>query len=149
MKKIMNYIYLLSANKVWGKVMFYSCYFCPRGYAFRGMGFCLWRNGVCIWGGDGWAYAPGSACKRFWADPLHTWDTTGYGQQAGGTHPPGMHTCSQCFYCTNHLENNKHNKLAGLKSPLKTRNVIRVNKTLSPYNTSFRIEYFNSDLLTT
>ena len=23
----------------------------------------------------------------------HTWDTTGYGQQAGGTHPTGMHSC--------------------------------------------------------
>ena len=22
-----------------------------------------------------------------------TWDTTGYGQQAGGTHPTGMYTC--------------------------------------------------------
>ena len=26
--------------------------------------------------------------------PPHTWDTTGYRQQAGGTHPTGMHSCS-------------------------------------------------------
>ena len=25
--------------------------------------------------------------------PQHTWDTTGYGQQAGGTHPTGMLSC--------------------------------------------------------
>ena len=26
-----------------------------------------------------------------------TWDTTGYGQQAGGTHPAGMHSCFLMF----------------------------------------------------
>ena len=25
--------------------------------------------------------------------PRDTWDTTGYGQQADGTHPTGMHSC--------------------------------------------------------
>ena len=25
--------------------------------------------------------------------PSDIWDTTGYGQQAGSTHPTGMHTC--------------------------------------------------------
>ena len=25
--------------------------------------------------------------------PKNTWDTTGYGQQAGGMHPTGMHSC--------------------------------------------------------
>ena len=25
--------------------------------------------------------------------PRDTWDTMGYGQQVGGTHPTGMHTC--------------------------------------------------------
>ena len=29
--------------------------------------------------------------------PKDTWDTTGYGQQAGGAHPTGMHTCFQGF----------------------------------------------------
>ena len=29
-----------------------------------------------------------------WADPLPpTWVTTGYGEQADGTHPTGMHSC--------------------------------------------------------
>ena len=40
--------------------------------------------GVCIQG----SLHPGG-----WADPLRdTWDTTRYGQQAGGTHPTGMHS---------------------------------------------------------
>ena len=30
-----------------------------------------------------------------WADP--PWDITGYGQQAGGTHPTGMHSFSFFF----------------------------------------------------
>ena len=124
-ENFIRYIY-----EVWGKVMVLLMLDCPWGI-------CIWRNGICILGG--WAYPPGSACKVVFEDPLHTWDTTGYGQQAGGTHPTGMHTCSQCFYCTNYLENNKHNKLAGFKSLLKTRNVIRVNKTLFPHNISFRI----------
>ena len=45
-------------------------------------GHMIWR--VCIQGGlhfgRGWVYLP--------------WDTTGYGQQAGGTHPTGVHSCS-------------------------------------------------------
>ena len=29
-----------------------------------------------------------------------TWDTTGYGQRAGGTHPTGMHSClKDVQYC--------------------------------------------------
>ena len=27
--------------------------------------------------------------------PRYTWDTTGYGQRAGGTHPTGMHSSCQ------------------------------------------------------
>ena len=39
----------------------------------------------------------GVAPRGFWADPLpDTWDTTGYGQQAGGNHPTGMLSCSVC-----------------------------------------------------
>ena len=26
------------------------------------------------------------------------WDTTRYGQRAGGTHPTGMHSCFCCIY---------------------------------------------------
>ena len=38
--------------------------------------------------------ALGGSASRAWADPpLHTRDTTGYGQQEGGTHPSGMHFC--------------------------------------------------------
>ena len=30
--------------------------------------------------------------------PLPSWDTTGYDQQAGGTHPTGMHSCNLNFF---------------------------------------------------
>ena len=44
----------------------------------------------------------GICIQRVWAVPLpDTWDTTGYGQQAGGTHPSGMYSCFQkLFYNT-------------------------------------------------
>ena len=32
-----------------------------------------------------------------YSPPPSTWDTTGYGRQAGGTHPTGMHSCDCCF----------------------------------------------------
>ena len=51
---------------------------------------------VCIQGG--WAESlvclRGGLDRGGWADPpRHTWDITGYGQQAGGTHPTGMLSC--------------------------------------------------------
>ena len=39
------------------------------------------------------------------ADPRDTWDTTGYGQQAGGTHPTGMHSFFLSLFCDICLEN--------------------------------------------
>ena len=44
----------------------------------------------------GWADTPGLP-TGVWADtpPRDTCDTTGYGQQAGGTHPTGMYSCFQ------------------------------------------------------
>ena len=62
----------------------------------------VYIQGVCIWGG---LPPEGSASRRGlpprevqgiqlgWADPRDTWDTTGYGQQAGGTHPTGIYSC--------------------------------------------------------
>ena len=51
--------------------------------------------GVCIRGGSA---SRGSLGKSAYegADPLpprDTWDTTGYGQQVGGTHSTGMFSC--------------------------------------------------------
>ena len=43
-------------------------------------------GGVCIQGG--WTALP---------HPRYTWNTTGYGKQAGGTHPTGMHSCLLFF----------------------------------------------------
>ena len=39
----------------------------------------------------------GGCIQGGWADPLprDTWGTTGYGQQAGGMHPTGMHSCEK------------------------------------------------------
>ena len=47
----------------------------------------------------GLADPPGSGYKGGWADtpPRDTWDTTGYGQHAGGTHPTEMLSCWNCF----------------------------------------------------
>ena len=56
-------------------------------------------KGVCIWEGSTsmGVYPPtvGSAYGGL-GRPLKTqdtWDTMGYGQQAGSTHPTGMHSC--------------------------------------------------------
>ena len=51
-----------------------------RGSASGGsvsMGFCL-QGGLSTGG---------------WADLPPRWDTMGYSQQGGGTHPTGMHSC--------------------------------------------------------
>ena len=94
-------IYLPPANEVWDKVVFsqVSVYLLEGGGWLVGFPACItghMTRGVCIQG-------------RCWADPLHrglstgvggwadhprdTWDTTGYGQQVGGTYPTGMHSC--------------------------------------------------------
>ena len=56
--------------------------FCPRGGGWLPSMY-HWshnRGGVCLWG--------------LWGQtPRDAWDTTGYGQQAGGMHPTGMHSC--------------------------------------------------------
>ena len=71
---------------------------CLLGSASRG-------GGICIQGDEGlhpggWAVPPSHVC--LWAGgqadallstPKNTWDTTGYGQQAGDTHPTGMYSC--------------------------------------------------------
>ena len=88
--------FLPPANEVWGKVMFSQVFVCPReggwlprirSYMTRGHlpppGGSA-SEGVCIRGGG-------------WIDPPRdTWDTTGYGQQAGGTHRTEMHSCCPC-----------------------------------------------------
>ena len=45
-------------------------------------------------GGEGLPLG-GSTSMGGWADPppKDTWDTTGYGQKVGGTHPTGMLSC--------------------------------------------------------
>ena len=57
--------------------------FCSWGRGDSGSrGVCI-QWGVCIWGGG--RQTP--------------WDTTWYDQQAGGTHPTGMHSCL-CTFCS-------------------------------------------------
>ena len=64
---------------------------CPAGVGMsRGMGMSrggyvkgvgMSRGWVCPWG------------EYVWVSISWTWHTTGYGRQAGGTHPTGMLSC--------------------------------------------------------
>ena len=72
-----------------------------------GRGVWLWSRGCLplagggclplVWGGEGWCTPPRHRHTPRQALSLgrHTPSTTGYGQQAGGTHPTGMHSCLQ------------------------------------------------------
>ena len=55
-----------------------------EGVCIQGRGSAS-RGGVCIQGG--------SASRGVGQTTPHSWNTTGYGQQGGGTHPTGMHSC--------------------------------------------------------
>ena len=60
----------------------------PRMYNWShdgGGGGCIWKEGVCIRGG------------LFRPPPPKIY--MGYGQQAGSTHPTGMHSCYHCYFC--------------------------------------------------
>ena len=92
---------LRSANEVAGRLCFYSCLSVHRGLASQRASLVTGRSasgGVCIWGREVCLWSGGSAyrgfCSRVWQIPPDTWDTTGYGQQTGGTHPTGMHSRS-------------------------------------------------------
>ena len=54
--------------------------------------------GICIQGGlhlGGWQTPKSGYGRGELGRPIrHTWDTMGYGQQSGGTHPTGMHSFS-------------------------------------------------------
>ena len=94
--------FLPPANEVWGKVMFsLACVILftgERSFASRGSAF--WR-GLPPGGSDSGGLPPGgSASRGGWQTPLllkpcprDSWDTKGYSQQAGGTHPTGMLSC--------------------------------------------------------
>ena len=87
--------FLPPADEVWGKVMF--LHLSVILFTGEGVGFPIMHHrphdkgqGVCIQGG--------SACMR----GVYIWgvgeipprsDTTGYGQQVGGTHTTGMYSC--------------------------------------------------------
>ena len=76
---------------------------CPQG---RVSGFPVGHASIGVWivnpegisASRGSLHPGGSASRGGWTDsPQNTWDTTGYGQQAGGTHPAGMLSC--CIFC--------------------------------------------------
>ena len=77
--------------------MFYTCLSVHRGVSFPACITGHMIRMVCI--GGGWADPPRSAYGGGdWADPPRDiWDTMGYGQQAGGTHPTGMLSCTNFF----------------------------------------------------
>ena len=62
----------------------------------HGRGVPLGRGGVCLQGG----LHPGGLGR-----PPRQSDTTGCGQQAGGTHPTGMHSCVYLFYKVEQIQN--------------------------------------------
>ena len=83
--------------------MFSQVYVCPRG--------CLPRGDVADTPAGQtphWKDVPLSQCMLGYTSPHPGQcmlgytplpaDTTGYGQQAGGSHPTGMHSCLECDY---------------------------------------------------
>ena len=84
-----------------GKVMFYSCLSVHRGGGgwLPSMHHSSHDQGGLHPGGGGWPDPPRSAYgEGDWAHPPRDiWDTMGYGQQAGGTHPTGMLSCTNFF----------------------------------------------------
>ena len=85
---LFNCKYLPSANEVGGKVIFSQAYVIPSVRGRGGVGFR-----TCITGHmTGESASKGeSAAMMAWAVPPS--DTMGYGQQSGGTHSTGMHSC--------------------------------------------------------
>ena len=78
----------------------------PGGLQPGGGGLHRGKRGLHPWGsasgGECWADSPGlptndgSPCGGGGQTPSQdTWDTMGYGKQAGGTHPTGMIFCLQ------------------------------------------------------
>ena len=74
-------LFLPPANEVWGKVMFSQASVALSTSGGGG----LHQRGRSASG------AGGAASGGVGQTPP---DTTGYGQQSGGTHPTGMHSCS-------------------------------------------------------
>ena len=90
-------------NEVWGKVMFSQASVIPsarKGW-LPSIHHRSHDQGGLHPGGGG--MPPGGSASRGSASrgvgqtlpTRDTWDTTGYGQQVGGTHPTGMHSCSK------------------------------------------------------
>ena len=67
-----------------GKVMFSQVFVCSQEV-------CLLR-GVCLEGDSAWKGSR-RVCMEGEGGPPPGKDITGYGQQAGGSHPAGMHPC--------------------------------------------------------
>ena len=104
-KYIFIHALLPPANKVWGKVMVLHLSVI--------LSTCIqvtWAWGICLRGGGSASregphpgslrpegLSPGGVCIHGVgldrSPPKDTWDTTGYSQQASGTHPTGMHSC--------------------------------------------------------
>ena len=57
---------------------------------------------------NGQGDAMGWWCGR---PPPHFWDTMRYGQQAGGTHPAGMHSCLKWVFTIYNLIHNQYSSI--------------------------------------
>ena len=96
--------FLAPANEVWGKVIFSQMFVCPQG---RGVSFP-----ACITGHITRRGLPLGRLSPGGQTPFRApWDTMGYCQQAGGTHPTGMHSCSECdcIFKSNYWRSQSHN----------------------------------------
>ena len=101
-RQLVSLKFLPSAtNMRQGNVFTPVCHFVYRGTRGRSGCNMRWNSGIWWWGPGGrhspWADTPHPlADTPFWADtpgrPLAQC-MLGYGQQADGTHPTGMHSC--------------------------------------------------------
>ena len=81
-----------ASNKVWDKAIFLQA--CGKNSVLRGV--CLWCRGCQadpLWQTPPWANTPRADIPRKTPPAPSPPSTKGYGQEAGGTHPTGMHSC--------------------------------------------------------
>ena len=116
----MIFVMTFSSKKEFAQVIITCKWSLGEGNVFTHVCHSVHRGGSAFKGGlhwGGWADPTGlptggSASRGVNQTPTRdTWDTMGYGQQAGGTHPTGMHSCSECdcIFKSNYWRSQSHN----------------------------------------
>ena len=87
---------------------------CSRGalwwWGVHGRGWHAWQ-GACMAGGmhgRGHAWQVTCMAGRMYGRGVCMADTMRYGQQEGGTHPTGMHSCFKICFRISYFDNNVH-----------------------------------------